>query len=302
MAAPVGNALYGDVPKDANRAEERHKGEIYMLTPPYDHPCNLVMQDIMNYVSYGLTLVLLLVTLRMGKKERTPFYTLLLLAVFVGAVAEPIYDEGMMLLFYVPGIISHFTAFNIPQPLWTHSGYAILYAFPAIMICNRIYKGTLTLPVLFAFAGLEMAMSCTFEILGINFGTYSYWGPHVFRIIKYPLVVGILETAQTICFSIAAANLRYRASSNLHLLGLFVLFPLTMIGVNLGVGMTTVVALHWENTTPLIVTIGTVISIIFALVAIRGAASVIPPAGSAKAGFGALFPGSQSAVPGFYEN
>ena len=127
-----------------------------MPTAPYDHPVNLVMQDIMNYTSYGLTLVLLLVTIRMGLKERTPFYTLLLLAVFFGAFCEPIYDVGMMLLFYVPGIISHFTAFNIPQPLWTHSGYAVLYAFPAIMICSRIYKGTLTLPALFGFAGLEL--------------------------------------------------------------------------------------------------------------------------------------------------
>lgn len=254
-----------------------------MLTPPYDHPVNLVMQDIMNYASYGLTLVLLLVTIRMGLRERTPFYTLLLLAVFFGAFCEPIYDVGMMLLFYVPGIISHFTAFNIPQPLWTHSGYAVLYAFPAIMITSRIYKGTLTLPALFGFAGLELMLSCVFEIIGINFGTYTYWGPHVFRVLNYPIVIGILEAAQTICFSVAAAHLRHRAGGrHLPLLGLFVLFPITMIGVNLGVGAGTVVAIHMENTTPLIVTIGTLISIFFAAVAIRGAAAVIPAAGSQR--------------------
>lgn len=252
-----------------------------MLTAPYDHPLNLVMQDVMNYASYGLTLVLLLATIRMDRKEGTPFYTLLLLAVFFGAFCEPIYDVGMMLLFYVPGIISHFTAFNIPQPLWTHSGYAILYAFPAIMICNRIYKGTLTRTALFGFAGLELGLSCVFEILGINFGTYTYWGPHVFRVIDYPIVIGILEAAQTICFSIAAANLRHRTQGTLPLLGLFVLFPITMIGVNLGLGAGTVVTIHMENTTPTLVTIGTLVSILFAFVAIRGASAVIPPAGRA---------------------
>jgi hypothetical protein len=253
-----------------------------MLTAPYDHPTNPVMQDVMNYSSYGLTLVLLVATIRMGRTERTPFYTLLLLAVFLGAFAEPIYDVGMMLLFYVPGIVSHFTAFNIPQPLWTHSGYAVLYAFPAIMICNQIYKGTLTYPRLFAFAGLELVLSCVFEILGINFGTYAYWGPHVFRVINYPIVIGILEAAQTICFSVAAANLRHRARGSLTLLGLFVLFPLTMIGVNLGVGAGTVVTIHMADTTPTIVAIGTLISIFFALVAIYGAAAAIPPAGKAS--------------------
>jgi hypothetical protein len=253
-----------------------------MLTAPYDQPVNLVMQDIMNYVSYGLTFVLLLVTVRMGRKEKTPFYTLLLLAVFLGAFCEPIYDMGMMLLFYTPGIISHFTAFNIPQPLWTHSGYAVLYAFPAIMICRQIYAGTLTYSKLFGFAGIELGLSCVFEILGINFGTYTYWGPHVFRVFNYPIVIGILEAAQTICFSVAAANLRHRANGNLPLLGLFVLFPITMIGVNLGLGAGTVVAIHMEDTTPLIVGIGTAISIVLALVAIRGAAAAIPPAGLAS--------------------
>jgi len=54
-----------------------------MLTAPYDHPTNLMMQNVMNYSSYGLTLVLLIVTIRMGRAERTPFYTLLLLVVFL---------------------------------------------------------------------------------------------------------------------------------------------------------------------------------------------------------------------------
>ena len=252
-----------------------------MLAAPYDHPTNLLMQDIMNYSSYGLTLVLLVATVRMGRAERTPFYTVLLLAVFFGAFCEPIYDVGMMLLFYVPGIVSHFTAFNIPQPLWTHSGYAVLYAFPAILICRQIHNGTLTYPRLLGFASLELLLSCVFEILGINFGTYTYWGPHVFRVINYPIVIGILEAAQTICFAVAAANLRHRAKGHLPLLGLFVLFPITMIGVNLGVGAGTVVTIHMENTTPALVTLGTLISIFFAGLAIRGAAAAIPPRRSA---------------------
>jgi hypothetical protein len=250
-----------------------------MLTAPYDQPVNLVMQDVMNYASYVLTFVLLLFTLRMGRKERTSFYTVLLLAVFFGAFCEPIYDVGMMLLFYTPGIISHFTAFNIPQPLWTHSGYAVLYAFPAILICSQIYRGTLTRPKLFAFAGLELGLSCGFEMIGIHFGTYSYWGPHVFRVANYPIVIGILEAAQTICFSVAAAHLRHRTDGHFPLLGLFVLFPMTMLGVNLGVGAGTVITIHMENTTPLIVTVGTLISIAFALVVL---AAAIPSAGRCK--------------------
>ena len=204
------------------------------LEAPYSHPLNLVMQDIMNYVSYGLTVVLLLAAARLGARQRTPFYVLIVLASMVAAFGEPIYDVCMMLWFYAPGMVSLFTAFGIPQPIWAHSGYAVLYAFPALCICNQIYKGTMTRSKLFAWAGAELFMSCVFEMLGINFGTYCYWGPHVFRIFNYPIIIAILEAAQTICFSVAAANLRQRVHSSSGLLALFVLFPLTMIGINGG--------------------------------------------------------------------
>lgn len=54
-------------------------------------------------------------------------------------------------------------------------------------------------------------MSCVFEMTGINIGTYTYWGPHVLRVFHYPLVIGVLEAAQTICFAVAASQLRQRA-------------------------------------------------------------------------------------------
>jgi hypothetical protein len=248
---------------------------------PYDHPLNHIMQDVFNYASYFLTVVLLIVAFRMSAKQRTPFYVLLLLAVFVGALGEPIYDITMMLLFYIPGIVTHFTSFSIPQPIWTHSGYAILYAFPAMFICSQIHKGTMTAGKLYIWAGFEFLLSCVFEMIGINGGTYAYWGPHVFRVFSYPLVIGILEAAQTISFAVVAANLRTKVKTNFGLMGLFVLFPITMIGVNQGLGSIMIVTLHMPNPTHMMVLVSTCISILYALVAIRGAALFIP-AGSAK--------------------
>jgi hypothetical protein len=49
--------------------------------------------------------------------------------------------------------------------------------------------------------------------------------------------------------------------------------------MDLGVGAGTVVSIHMEDTTSLIVTL---ISILFALTAIRGAAGARPPTGRAK--------------------
>ncbi|MDB5970309.1 MAG: hypothetical protein JWQ90_2759 [Hydrocarboniphaga sp.] len=252
-----------------------------MNTAPYDHPLNLTTQAIMTYGSWGLTLVLLAAALRLCLRERTPFYVLIVLAAMFGALFEPLYDVGFMLLFYTPGLWTHFTAFDVPQPLWTHSGYAVLYAAPAIAICKRIGEGRLTRSGLYKWAGIELAMSCSFEMIGINGGAYAYWGPHVLRIFDYPLVIGVLETAQVICFSVAAAELRKRSSGTVPLLGLFVLFPCMFYFANFGAGAPTIVALHMETTSTALIMAATLLSIGFAAILIRTAASLLPAASAA---------------------
>jgi hypothetical protein len=245
--------------------------------PPIDHSLNLTTQAILTYASWALTAAILALAVRFGARERTPFYVLMVLAAMVGAFAEPLYDIAMMLYFYSgPGMWTHFTAFDIPQPNWSHSGYVVLYACPAIFIARDAYRGTLTRTRLFRWAGIELAMSCVFEMFGINGGAYAYWGPHVLRIFNYPLVIGVLEAAQVVCFAIAASELRKRATAGWQLLGLFVVFPCTFFMANFGAGSPTIIALHAQHSSTALVAAGTVISICFALVLVRFAASFLP--------------------------
>src|ERR1700743_3974370 len=96
----------------------------------------------------------------MGVRERTPFYALMVLGALVGAFAEPLYDVAMMLYFYsTHGMWTHFTAFDIPQPIWTHSGYVVLYASAAILVAREIHRGTMTRHKLYLWAAVELAMS-----------------------------------------------------------------------------------------------------------------------------------------------
>ena len=171
---------------------------------------------------------------------------------------------------------THFTAFDIPQPVWTHSGYVVLYASAAIFVAREIYRGTLTRRKLFLFAGVELLMSCVFEIFGINGGAYSYWGPHVLRIFNYPLVIGVLEAAQVICFAVAASQLRRRSTDTWQLLGVIVVFPCTFFMANFGAGWPTIIALHARGTSTALVASATVISICLAAVLVRLAASYVP--------------------------
>jgi len=245
--------------------------------PPIDHPLNLTTQAILTDLSWALTAVLLVIAIRMGVRQRTPFYAVLVLAALVGAFAEPLYDVAMMLYFYsTPGMWTHFTAFDIPQPIWTHSGYVVLYAAPAVYITRQIVRGMMTRRTLFVWAGITLIESAAFEIIGINGGLYSYWGPHVFRIFQYPLVIGVLEAAQVIVFAVAASQLRARCTTQWQLLGLFVLFPCTFFMANFGAGWPTIIAVHLEHTSTPVIAAATVVSIGLAVMLVRMSASFLP--------------------------
>jgi hypothetical protein len=263
--------------------------------PPIDHQLNLTTQAILTYASWTLTVAILIVSVRMGRREGTPFYALMVLAAMVGAFVEPLYDVAMMLYFYsTDGMWTHFTAFEIPQPVWTHSGYVVLYASTAIFVARAIARGTVTRRRLFMWAGLELVISAAFEIFGINAGAYSYWGPHVFRIFQYPLLIGVLEAAQVICFAVAASQLRIRATRRWHLLGLFLLFPCTFLMANFGAGWPAIIAVHLQDTTPLFVAAATVVSLGFAVVLVGAAAAFVSqPSPAAVAEDGSRVVGDQ---------
>lgn len=262
------------------------------MTPPVDHPLDLLTQAILTWGSWGLTLVILGTAVRFGIKERTPFYVLVILAAMAGAFAEPLYDEGLMLWFYAPGMWSHFSAFGIPQPNWTHSGYAVLYGSAAMVIARQIHAGTLTRNGLYLWAGVELTMSCTFEMFGINGGAYEYWGPHVLRIFHYPIIIGILEACQVMCFAVAAAEMRRRTRHPAALLALFAIFPMTFYLANFGAGAPVIIALHLDTPSPVLVMLGTLASIAFALCGVRLAASFLAAAPAADGN-----PARKSPVP-----
>jgi hypothetical protein len=246
--------------------------------PPVDHTLNLTTQAILTYASWVLTAVILALAIRWGTRERTSLYVLMVLAAMIGAFAEPLYDVAMSLYFYsTPGMWTHFTAFDIPQPIWTHSGYVVLYASAAILIARQINHGTMTRRKLYGWAAVELVMSCVFEMFGINGGAYSYWGPHVLRIFHYPLIIGVLEATQVICFAVAASQLRRRSTDSWQLLGVIVVFPCTFFMANFGAGWPTIIALHARGTSPALVASAMVLSICLAVALIRLAASYLPP-------------------------
>jgi hypothetical protein len=256
-------------------------------TPPWimDNELNEVMQAILTYVSWALVIAMLVIAWRLGKKERTPFYLFACLAAGVAAFAEPLYDVAMDLWFYdvnshgsAGAMWSHFTAYGIVQPNWSHSGYMILYANAALFAGHKIARGIWGRRELLRIFGFEFLLSCLFEMIAINGNAYEYWGPHQFRVFQYPLVIGVLEAAQVVTFTVVACLLWNRVRSWVGLLGLFALFPITFFGVNFGVGSPVIIALHLNDpgSNGFIVACATLISIAWAVALVYGLSMFLP--------------------------
>lgn len=223
---------------------------------PFDvmtHDVSPLWQNIFTWLSWLIVLAMAAIALRMSFRDRTPFYLIACVAAAVGAYAEPLYDVAFDLWFYdaqdgKPGAgLMHFSAFGIPQPNWTHSGYVILYAGACLYAGRRIYEGRIQRSGIFALWGLEIVTSCVFEVIGTGTNVYTYYGPHVLRIWNYPIAIGILEGTQVMLFTVVAALIWRRVSSGWGLLSIIIVFPMTFFGANFGLGYPLIIAMHLDN-------------------------------------------------------
>jgi hypothetical protein len=255
-----------------------------VVTPPdvVAHHLNHTGQNVLTVASWVITAAVLGLAAWLSRRAKHPIYLCLVVASGVAALAEPLYDVMFNLYFYSGhGMQKTYTVFSIPQPVWAYSGYVILYGMPAMFVVKEIHEGRMTPNRLWMWAGVELLESCVFEIAGINMGTYTYWGPHVFRIWHYPIVIGVLEAAQVMTFAVACANLHHRMTDKWQSLGAFVIFPCTMLGANFGAGAAVIIAINAQDTSVGWVRFGTVVSIATAALLVRLAIGLIPPPGRA---------------------
>lgn len=245
---------------------------------------DLFWQSLFTWASWGIALLMRLIAWRMGTRQKTMFYIIAILAVGLGAYIEPLYDVAFDLWFHdvhngEPGAMwSHFTAFEVIQPNWTHSGYVILYATACLYAGRMMYEGRVSNSLLCVIWLAEIGASCLFEVIGTGLGVYTYYGPYVLRIWNYPLVIGILEGTQVMVFTVLAVRVWRASSGNLELVGLFLLFPVTMLGVNTGIGGPIVIALHLPQaeSSPGIIWVATVLTICLCMITVYGVSKFLP--------------------------
>ncbi|MCW2614935.1 MAG: hypothetical protein JWN08_1929 [Frankiales bacterium] len=246
---------------------------------------DLTWQAVFTWASWAIAMAMLVIAVRMGVKQRTPFYALAVLAAGVAAFAEPLYDVAFDLWFYdvdaagqAGAMWSHYSAFGVVQPNWSHSGYIILYAAVALYAGRRMYEGRLSRRGLFLIWAGEITTSCVFEIIGTGTNVYAYYGPYELRIGNYPAVIGVLEGTQTVLFTVLAVQIWRRVNSAWGLTSLFLAFPITMFGANFGIGSFLIIALHLDGGefSSTLVWLATFLTMGLCFVAVRGASLFLP--------------------------
>lgn len=234
-----------------------------MPVPPYDHPLNLLMQTVMTICLWSAAIAFVVLAVMYARRERSWFPLLIVAAVAFGSLIEPLYDIAYHLLWFIPGQWTLFTSFDLPQPIWVMSAYIVVFAGPALLLYPRIERGV-SMSQLFRLAAITALTTAVFEIVAIQGGTYTYYGPHPLRVLEYPLWIAVLEAAQITTFTVVAVQLRARTRGEWPLLGLFVLFPANFCFSNLGAGFPGIVAINAPSPSPLLTTLAALLSIAFA--------------------------------------
>jgi hypothetical protein len=215
------------------------------------HPLDLAWQDVFTWASWGIAVAMLIIAIELGRRHRTSYFAFAVIGAGISAFAEPLYDVAFDLWFYdahsngaLGAAYSHFTAFGVVQPIWTHSGYIILYAAPALYAGWRMYQGRLSAKGLLIIWGIEIATSCVFEVIGTGVSVYTYYGRYQMRIWNYPFVIGVLEGTQVVLYTVLTVNLWRRIKTGWGMTGLLAVHPVTMYAANFGLGAPLIIALH----------------------------------------------------------
>jgi hypothetical protein len=226
-----------------------------MVEPPYGHDLNLVMQTVATIVLWAGTAVALGWAVLKARREKTMLPVVLILAVAVGSILEPIYDITYHLLWYTGGFVDGnitghqwtlFTAFGLPQPVWVLPAYVMVFGLPALIMYGRLAKNP-NAATIAKMAGILFLTTAAFETTAINLNLYGYYGQAPLRLLGYPLWIAAMESAQITGFAILCAVLKRRKTRELHCLALFALFPANFAFDVLGAGFPALIAINVEQ-------------------------------------------------------
>lgn len=220
-------------------------GPIPLPSPEtYALDLSTVMQTVATIGLWGGTIALLLYAIKISREEKSPLAVLIVLAVAVGSIIEPIYDITYHLFWLDNGDQwTLFTAFGLPQPVWVMPAYVVVFALPAVLLYRGFAAGV-SLQTIYKWAAVTAFTTALFETIAVNTDLYVYYGDAPMRLLGYPLWISFMECSQITGFAVLCAVIKLRATKPVHCLIVFLVFPANFIFECAGAGFPTLIAMN----------------------------------------------------------
>ncbi len=139
--------------------------------------------------------VICVIAYRMCRTHHSVLPLAMVLGAAVNSLNEPLYDKLFHLSFWEPGQWTLFETYGYAQPTWLMAAYVIYFCVPGLYIFHRLAGGTANRQWALK-AGLATAVwGAAFETFAINIGLFGYFGEHPFRVLDYPMWIGLMEGA-----------------------------------------------------------------------------------------------------------
>jgi hypothetical protein len=231
------------------------------------------MQLVATLVLWGGTIALMAYAVVLARRERSPLPVLIVVAVATGSIIEPIYDITYHLYWLGASPSGHgpqwtlFTAFGLPQPVWVMPAYVMVFGLPALLTYDRLSRDA-SMARIAKLAGLLVVTTAAFETTANNLNLYGYYGEAPLRLLKYPLWIAVMESAQITGFAVVCALLARYKTRESHCLALFALFPANFGFAVLGAGFPTLIAMNTAHPSRLVMWLTSFVSMALAATAL----------------------------------
>ncbi|HEY1968703.1 MAG TPA: hypothetical protein VGH89_12205 [Pseudonocardia sp.] len=158
-----------------------------------DSPVNQTAQLVGSVITFSITLIAVIATLALCRKERIAWPLLVLVSGTVTFLLEPLYDHLYGLWFQVQGQWNAVVTYDIHIPIWLPGIYVAYYGACTIFFWYRLHRGAnmRDVAIHYTISVILAGLAEQFYINGVHL--YNYQDHQPFFIFNYPIFVAVIN-------------------------------------------------------------------------------------------------------------
>jgi hypothetical protein len=161
----------------------------------------------------------------------------------LSGMVEPLNNRLANMWYFRPGQQTMYSSFDASLPVWVFFSYAACFGGLGLGVWYLVERGAGRATVARAIAGMWVFFVLT-EICGTQLGTYTYFGPHPFRIAGFPCWVSLGVACICATIGIGAALIRRHLDPAPALAATFLLGPVACVVGLVGTGFPTMTVIN----------------------------------------------------------